>query len=81
MKTKKGVKSRRLLADRANDPVETDVFDGEENENEHHHQHRDEDEDDFETTTSKTTAPNEDVLGVRRLYSYPSKPRAKSLAS
>ena len=68
MKTKKGVKSRRLLADRANDPVETDVFDGEENENEHHHQHRDEDEDDFETTTSKTTAPAAPSSGSSSLF-------------
>jgi serine/threonine protein kinase len=68
MKTKKGVKSRRLLADRANDPVETGVFDGEENENEHHHQHRDEDEDDFETTTSKTTAPAAPSSGSSSLF-------------
>ncbi|CAL6373659.1 unnamed protein product [Bathycoccus prasinos] len=63
-----GVKSRRLLADRANDPVTTDVFDGEENENEHHHQHRDEDEDDFEATTSKVTAPAAPSSGSSSLF-------------
>jgi len=68
MKTKKGVKSRRLLADRANDPVETDVFDGDENENEHHHQHRDEDEVDFENTTSKTTASAAPSSGSSSLF-------------